>query len=313
MKIIKVVLTCCMLFTTIIIKAQVYEDPVTGNVGIGTSTIDNTQSWNKVLQLNGLQHAKFLVTENSGVKVGMYAHAGYNGKIGTESNNNLTFTAGYWNDVMTLTTAGNVGIGTLDPQTKFHLVGSGTMLKVENTDGITANQFSQVNIKAGASDNYIWSNNENSTGFYGGSGALNIYTGQNSPIAFFTNGGNERMRVDGSGNVGIGTNNPNEKLAVNGNIRAREVKVETANWPDYVFTKSYQLPTLQETENHIKEKGHLPGIPSAAEVKANGINLGEMDAKLLQKIEELTLHLIEMKKQNDLIQKEIKSLKESKK
>jgi hypothetical protein len=92
-----------------------------------------------------------------------------------------------------------------------------------------------------------------------------------------------------NGNVGIGTPTPSTKLAVNGNIRAREVKVETINWPDYVFTKDYQLPTLQETETHIKEKGHLPGIPSAAEVKANGIDLGDMNAKLLQKIEEIIL------------------------
>ncbi|ACU03282.1 hypothetical protein [Pedobacter heparinus] len=101
------------------------------------------------------------------------------------------------------------------------------------------------------------------------------------------------LSVGRDGNVGIGTISAAEKLAVKGNIRAKEVKVENANWPDYVFTKYYQLPTLQQTENHIKEKGHLPGIPSASEVKANGIDLGDMNAKLLQKIEELTLHLIE--------------------
>ncbi|TCC97693.1 hypothetical protein [Pedobacter hiemivivus] len=97
--------------------------------------------------------------------------------------------------------------------------------------------------------------------------------------------------------VGIGTTNLNGyKLAVNGKIRAHEIKVETANWPDYVFTKSYQLPRLQETEKHIREKGHLPGIPSAEEVKTNGIDLGEMNAKLLQKIEELTLYIIDLEK-----------------
>ena len=89
------------------------------------------------------------------------------------------------------------------------------------------------------------------------------------------------------------------KLQVRGNIRARETKVEATgtNWPDYVFAKDYKLRSLEETERHIKEKGHLQGIPSAKEVKTNGVNLDEMNAKLLEKIEELTLHLIEKDKQ----------------
>ncbi|SMC74797.1 hypothetical protein [Pedobacter africanus] len=101
-----------------------------------------------------------------------------------------------------------------------------------------------------------------------------------------------------SGKVGIGTTDTKGyKLAVAGNMVTESVKVSLQGaWPDYVFTKEHQLPTLQETEKHIKDKGHLPGIPSAAEVKAGGIDLGEMNAKLLQKIEELTLHLIEMDK-----------------
>ena len=81
---------------------------------------------------------------------------------------------------------------------------------------------------------------------------------------------------------------------------AESVKVKLqGNWPDFVFAENYELPTLQETEKHIKEKGHLSGIPSAAEVEKNGIELGDMNKKLLQKIEELTLYLIEMKKEND--------------
>ena len=87
-----------------------------------------------------------------------------------------------------------------------------------------------------------------------------------------------------------------EKLSVNGKIRAHEIKVETGNWPDYVFAKDYQLPGLKETELHIKANGHLPGIPSAEEVKNNGIDLGDINARLLQKIEELTLHVIELNK-----------------
>lgn len=104
-----------------------------------------------------------------------------------------------------------------------------------------------------------------------------------------------------TGNMGIGTTDTKGyKLAVNGKIRAQEIKVEAANWPDYVFAKDFKLPSLKETEQHIKENGHLPGIPSAAEVETGGIDLGEMNAKLLKKIEELTLHLIEQQKKNDL-------------
>tara|TARA_B110000114_G_C15010306_1_gene364485 strand:- start:167 stop:1048 length:882 start_codon:yes stop_codon:yes gene_type:complete len=106
----------------------------------------------------------------------------------------------------------------------------------------------------------------------------------------------ERMVIFPNGNIGIGTTNPNGwKLAVNGNIRAKEIKVETG-WSDFVFENDYKLPTLQEVENHIKEKGHLKDIPSAKEVEKNGIFLGEMDSKLLQKIEELTLYTIAQEK-----------------
>ncbi|WP_347053606.1 hypothetical protein [Flavobacterium olei] len=100
------------------------------------------------------------------------------------------------------------------------------------------------------------------------------------------------------GNIGIGTINPKNKLDVNGTIHSKEVKVDMDwSWPDFVFKKEYKLPTLQEVEKHIKEKGHLENIPSEKEVLENGINLGEINAKLLQKIEELTLYLINKDKQ----------------
>ncbi|WP_146198855.1 SlyX family protein [Pararcticibacter amylolyticus] len=105
----------------------------------------------------------------------------------------------------------------------------------------------------------------------------------------------------GNGNVGLGTLSPAEKLSVNGNIRAKEVKVETANWPDYVFSESYETPDLSAIESYIQANKHLPEIPSADDVSKGGINLGEMNSKLLKKIEELTLYMIEKDKQvNDL-------------
>jgi hypothetical protein len=94
---------------------------------------------------------------------------------------------------------------------------------------------------------------------------------------------------------------------VNGKIRAHEIKVETTNWPDYVFAPSFKLPDLEVTEQFIKQNSHLPEIPSAVEVEKDGISLGEMNAKLLKKIEELTLHLIEQNKRLDAQEKTINS------
>ncbi len=121
-----------------------------------------------------------------------------------------------------------------------------------------------------------------------------------------------------SSNFGIGTTDTKGfKLGVKGKIAAEEVKVASHNnWPDFVFDKEYALPTLKEVESHIKEKGHLKDIPSAKEVAENGIFLGEMNAKLLQKIEELTLYTIAQEKKIKTFENqnnEIKMLKKENK
>ncbi len=116
-----------------------------------------------------------------------------------------------------------------------------------------------------------------------------------------------------SGNVGIKTQTPGSyELAVNGKIRAKEIKVETANWPDYVFEEGYQLGTLEELESYIKANKHLPEMPNAKELESNGLKVGEMLKLQQQKIEELTLQLIEMNKRLNNQQKEIKRLKTTK-
>ncbi len=121
----------------------------------------------------------------------------------------------------------------------------------------------------------------------------------------------EMMRFTRAGNLGIGTTTPSEKLEVNGTIRTKEVKVETG-WADYVFHEDYELKSLSEVSSYIEENHHLPGIPTAEEVAENGIKLGEMNAKLLEKIEELTLYLIEqnkqLQKQNEKIEKQQKEI-----
>ncbi|MGA6119307.1 hypothetical protein [Sphingobacterium anhuiense] len=106
------------------------------------------------------------------------------------------------------------------------------------------------------------------------------------------------------GNVGIGTDTPKEKLSVNGNIRAHQIKVETTNWPDYVFKDDYKLSSLEDTEKFIQANGHLPQVPKAETVEKEGYSLNEMDKILLKKVEELTLHLIRLDKEN----KELKEL-----
>jgi hypothetical protein len=100
-----------------------------------------------------------------------------------------------------------------------------------------------------------------------------------------------------NGNVGIGTATPTEKLSVNGNVRAKEIKVESANWPDYVFKTGYKLQSLDETKAYITKNGHLSEIPSEKEIALNGLSLGEMNKLLVKKIEELTLYLIEKNEQ----------------
>ena len=118
-----------------------------------------------------------------------------------------------------------------------------------------------------------------------------------------------------SGNVAIGTADsfiPTYKLEVNGTIRAKEVRVETG-WADFVFKSDYKLPTLQEVKAHIDEHKHLPGMPSEAEVKENGVGLADATTKLLQKVEELTLYAIQQQETIDKLTKEVDDLKNSQK
>ncbi|CAH0250075.1 hypothetical protein [Chryseobacterium sp. Bi04] len=129
--------------------------------------------------------------------------------------------------------------------------------------------------------------------------------------------GDYKLYLANNGKIAMGTKNINcadcdsYLLFVKDGIKTEKVKVEIASangWADYVFKKDYKLMGLSEVEKHIQDKGHLPNIPSADDVVKNGINLGEMDAKLLEKIEELTLYSIEQNKK--LIDGEEKSRKQ---
>ncbi|AWO00436.1 hypothetical protein DLD77_01295 [Chitinophaga alhagiae] len=148
-----------------------------------------------------------------------------------------------------------------------------------------------------------------------GDGVMNNLTGKmliGTRRAFNKAGGGvqwyygDDIVIDGTGNVGIGTLTPQAKLAVNGDMFAKKVKVTATGWSDFVFDPSYKLPSLYEIERFIKANRHLPDIPTEAEVKEKGIDVGEMNKLLLQKIEEQMLYIIELRKEVDGLKKAIK-------
>jgi hypothetical protein len=167
---------------------------------------------------------------------------------------------------MRIGATGNVGIGTINPTAKLTIVGGAA-------DPLQLKDSTGHSFRVGPS--------------VGTSGGFQFYDDVAGAI---------RIRIADSGNVGIGETNPTHKLAVNGTIKAKEVIVETTGWSDYVFADGYALQPLADVEAHIKTNKHLPGIPSAAQIGEQGVSLGDMQAKLLAKIEELTLHQIAQEK-----------------
>jgi hypothetical protein len=188
---------------------------------------------------------------------------------------------------------GNVGIGTSTPDanTKLTLQTPGdysTALSIRNPSG------------SAIFNAYVGGPINGNTISLGTPGAM--------PIAFYTNSAN-RMFITANGNVGIGIDNPTNKLSVNGNIRSKEVIVETANWPDYVFQNSYLLKPLAEVEKYIKAHNHLPGIPAATQLETEGLHLGDIQKKMMEKIEELTLYILQQQKEIDALKLKVGSIK----
>ncbi len=141
-------------------------------------------------------------------------------------------------------------------------------------------------------------------------------TSTNHPLHFYTNSQWAHMTLLQNGSLCIGTMSgaTGYKLNVAGKIMAEEIRVQSyATWPDYVFKKDYPLPTLQNLEEQINRLGHLPGIPDAQTIEKEGFTLGDMQRRLLEKVEELTLYLIKMEKDNRQLRLELDGLKAGKK
>ncbi|EKD29218.1 MAG: hypothetical protein ACD_79C00008G0001 [uncultured bacterium] len=111
-----------------------------------------------------------------------------------------------------------------------------------------------------------------------------------------------------TGKLGIGTNTPQTALSVNGSITCKEVVVTMDGWADYVFNPEYSLPSIEQVESFIKTNNHLPDMPSEKDIVNNGLSLADIVKQQMKKIEELTLYVIQLKKENIELSKRIISL-----
>jgi len=308
--------------------ANLYLNPLTTNLGIGVNNpisklhINATtgQSGLKV-QLNGVP--KLTVASNGGVSIGGFTETppanglSVNDKInvyttGTGARLNLKQGWGDWIHFEHITNAGFWAFHNNEAQDVFTIYyqkpdGSKIFPLAIGTDaGLTLLDIFPAggrNLVIG-DDTYLSDVDRTNI--------LGIYSTANNDRAGIQLGSNQSCLIFGvNGNIGIGTEDPKGyKLAVAGSMIAEKVVVKLqSNWPDYVFDQNHKLKSLPEIESYIKEHKHLEGVPSELEVQKTGVDVVEMDAILLKKIEEMTLLMIEQNKTIQALQVQIEMLK----
>jgi len=198
----------------------------------------------------------------------------------------------YYGDDIVVDGGGKIGLGTITPVSKLHVYDGNVFIsKYDHSNSPT------IDLAIGDSDSGIdWIND----------GVLSLKT-DGVEVQKIDHG---KVVFSSTSKIGIGTGTATltEALNVNGNILTEGVKVNPTEFPDYVFKSQYKLRPLKEVEKFVKENSHLPEVPSEAEVKKNGLELGEMSVTLLKKIEELTLYMIEKDKQLEKANQQIQDL-----
>lgn len=288
----------------------------TGRMGIGTNAPSSLLHVNGTVTVNNsivgdVSHAYVLLSNAAGAKLnwgtGATQSAVVCGGPVTFQTNSL--------ERMRVNTNGNVGISTSSPSAKFHVNGTVRLeaLANDNTkDYVIAadadgNLFKRQASTLGGSSAASWALVGSTV-----TSTTNKFGSLNSEALSIITNSTERMHITADGNIGIGTSTPQGKLAVNGTIYTKKVTVTATGWPDYVFADGYKLPSLAEVEAFIKKNKHLPEVPSAKTIESNGLDLGDNQAVLLKKIEELTLYAIEQQKQIEEMKKEIENMKKKK-
>ncbi|MEQ8244349.1 hypothetical protein [Fulvivirga sp.] len=288
-----------------------------GNVGIGITNPSVKLDVSGSVQASNMGRFKGWTTGGEsglGFEVGTSSGEGY--AYVYDRTNNTYGTMHIQNVIHTSGNNGNVGIGNANPNSKLHLRdqnGNASLIIQSKQDNTVGNNAELI-----LSTEYSTANN--TSGNNAGRKALIRATarynwGMGVRLGFFTSSSDssyptERMVVAPNGNVGIGSINPAHKLDVNGTIHASEVLVDlNFPGPDYVFEEDYPLSSLSEIESYIKANKHLPEVPSAAQMKEEGVNIVQMQMLLLKKVEELTLHVIDLKKENSLLRDELELIK----